>query len=91
MTTLVNAAVFIENKRRFKGVNVTRDGESLIVTNRANNAEVARYTIVATAKADMAWDVTIGDHSERLVAQLGCGCGGQKPYVPDAEYVAATR
>lgn len=83
-----NAAVFISGGRRFRGVNVEVTDEEVLVKNRVNGTINARYPIVQTAKAGMAWDI-IDDATEspaRLVAQQGCGCSGMKRYENDPEY-----
>lgn len=86
-----NAAVFVQNQRKFKGVNVEFDAESVIIKNRVNGAEISRYSVVEVAKEGMAWDVADPTAQEpdqllRLVAQQGCGCSGMKPYKNDDTY-----
>lgn len=86
-----NAAVFVQNQRKFKGVNVEFDAESVIIKNRVNGAEISRYSVVEVAKAGEAWDVEDATAQEpgqllRLVAQQGCGCSGMKPYKNDDTY-----
>lgn len=84
-----NAAVFVGKGRRFKGVNVEFDGEHVLILDRARGTEQARYKVVETAKADMAWDVEDSGTTRRLVAQQGCGCSGMKPYKVDDGYSGA--
>ncbi len=91
---IINGAVFLNGSRRYKNVDVEYDeqpSEPLVpvvrVLNRATGTELASYSIVATAKSGMAWDVEVGDKSYRLVAQTGCGCSGMKPYKEDQEYL----
>ena len=86
-----NAAVFLQNQRRFKGVNVEVTDDEVIVRNRVNGAEVVRYSVVEVAKDGMAWDIEDGLAQEpgqrlRLVVQQGCGCSGMKPYKNDDSY-----
>lgn len=85
-----NAAVFIGSQRRFKGVNVEFDAESVVILDRVKGAELARYSVVEVAKEGMAWDVEEGGQEPggrlRLVAQQGCGCSGMKPYKNDPSY-----
>lgn len=81
-----NAAVFVNGRRKFKGVNVKETSEEVIVTNRANGSEIARWSVVDVGKAGMAWDVQEEGTLVRLVAQQGCGCSGMKPYKNDDGY-----
>jgi hypothetical protein len=85
---LENAAVFISGKRRFRGVNVQFTDQDVVLYNRVNKNEMARYSIVEPAKDGMAYDI-IDDATgslARLVAQQGCGCSGMKPYTNDSTY-----
>jgi len=90
---LDNAAVFLSNARHFKGVNVDETDGEIVVLNRVNETPMARFQIVEVVKAGEAWDVLdpINDERVRLVAQLGCGCSGMRPYQPDASYSGALR
>lgn len=89
-----NAAVFINGQRKFKGVNVKDESGEIVIINRVNGQDMARYSVVAVAKAGMAWDVenkTISQEGDAavptsLVAQQGCGCSGMRPYDTDPEY-----
>lgn len=88
-----NAALFIESQRKFKNVNVDVDESNIVVLNRVNGAEMARYSVVEVATAGMAWDVTEvsqeGETRVRLVVQQGCGCSGMYPYALDETYSGA--
>lgn len=86
-----NAAVFISGRRMFKNVNVEVEADSVVVRNRANGAEMARYSVVEVAKANEAFDIvdTVSqepDQRLRLVVQQGCGCSGMRPYKADESY-----
>lgn len=88
---ITNAAVFINNQRKFKGVDVEYTDTEIIVKNRVNGSEIRRYSVVEVGKVGMAWDVVDDSSQEpgsllRLVAQQGCGCSGMKPYQNDPEY-----
>lgn len=83
---IANAAVFVNGRRKFKGVNVEVIGDDVVVTNRVNGTEITRYSVVEVGKANEAWDVHEDGTLVRLVAQQGCGCSGQKPYKNDPEY-----
>lgn len=80
-----DAAVFINGRRQFKGVSVEFDSDNVVVKTR-QSAEIARYSVVDVGKVGMAWDVTVDGVVSRLVAQVGCGCSGMKPYQNDPEY-----
>lgn len=85
-----NAAVFVGGQRKFKNVNVDVEPEFVILKNRMNGSEIARYSVVEVAKENMAWD--INDPSQgliRLVVQQGCGCSGMFPYENDPTYSGA--
>lgn len=87
-----NAAVFVGSQRKYKNVNVDVEPEWVILKNRANGAEITRYSVVEVAKAGMAWDIPYGDDDSyrvRLVVQQGCGCSGMFPYDTDPEYSGA--
>lgn len=81
-----NAAVFINSKRLFKGVNVEFDAETVRVLNRINGSEIARYPVVEVALDGQAWDTDTEAGRVRLVVQQGCGCGGQRPYKSQESY-----
>lgn len=90
---IVNAAVFLQGSRRYKNVDVEYDEQPsepqtpvVRVLNRATGTELASFSIVATAKSGMAWDVDHNGKEIRVVAQAGCGCGGMKQYKEDDEY-----
>lgn len=83
---IVNAAVFVNGRRKFKGVNVEVTDDEVVVQNRMNGTEIARWSVVEVGKANEAWDVYEDGSLVRLVAQQGCGCSGQKPYKNDPEY-----
>jgi hypothetical protein len=80
-----NAAVFVNGRRKFKGVDVDDTPEAIIIRSR-EGAEIIRYSVVDTGKAGMAWDVMEDAVLTRLVAQTGCGCSGMKPYLNDEGY-----
>jgi hypothetical protein len=80
-----NAAVFVNGRRKFKGVDVEDTPEAIIIRNR-EGAEIIRYSVVDVGKAGMAWDVMDEATLTRLVAQTGCGCSGMKPYLNDEGY-----
>jgi hypothetical protein len=86
---ITDAAVFINKRRRYKGVNVIVSDDTVIVTNKVNGAEIQRFDIVETAADGMAWDAVIDGKLSRLVAQQGCGCGGEKPYKTKPDYSGA--
>lgn len=96
---IVNGAVFLKGSRRYKNVDIEYDEQPsepqspvVRILNRATGTELASYSIVATAKSGMAWDVEFGEDSVvRLVAQTGCGCGGMKPYQEDDAYVESKK
>ena len=81
-----NAAVFVNGRRKFKGVNAQEISGDVVITNRANGSEIARWSVVDTGKAGMAWDVQEEGALARLVVQTGCGCSGMKPYKNDDGY-----
>ena len=83
-----NAAVFVNGRRVYKGVNVEEVDGSIVVKHRVTQAVIETYPIVEVGKAGMAWDVTVDEGATlvRLVAQQGCGCSGMKPYKNDPEY-----
>lgn len=93
MTEFKKAAVFVKGSRRFRDVRVEVTGDQVLVKNAISDDPVAAFTIEETVKSGMAWDVTDGNSAEpyRLVVQEGCGCGGQKPYQPDATYSGRIR
>lgn len=84
-----NAAVFINRSKRFGGVNVEVEDDSVVVKNRVSGAELCRYSIVEVAKEDMAYDVEDSGTVRRLVFQQGCGCSGIKSYKVDEGYSGA--
>jgi hypothetical protein len=88
MSILSKAAVFVRGTRKYRDVTVDVTPTEIIVTNFVTGQPIETFTIDETVKFGMAWDVTSADSTEpfRLVAQEGCGCGGQKPYEPDATY-----
>lgn len=90
---LNNAAVFLSNARHFKGVNVDEVDGEIVVLNMVNETPMARFSVVEVVKAGEAWDVLDPFNSERvrLVAQLGCGCSGMRPYQPDSGYSGTLR
>lgn len=81
-----NAAVFVNGRRKFKGVDVEETAEDVIVRDRTGGSEIARWSVVDVGKAGMAWDVEDGGTLVRLVVQTGCGCSGMKPYLNDDGY-----
>lgn len=86
-----NAAVFISGRRLFKNVNVEVSDDSVVVLNRANGSEMARYSVVEVAKAGEAFDIEDAVSQEpgqrlRLVVQQGCGCSGMRGYKVDESY-----
>lgn len=93
MSTLTKAAVFVSGRRIYRDVNVKIKDGTVTVLNGVSNEPIKTYEIVETVKADMAFDATHGDGTPpfRLVTQLGCGCGGQKPYEADPGYSGRLR
>lgn len=93
MSQFKKAAVFVKGSRRFRDVRVEVTDSQVIVRNAVSEEPITTFTIEETVKAGMAWDVTDGNSAEpyRLVVQEGCGCGGQKPYQPDATYSGRIR
>lgn len=85
-----NSAVFVGGQRKYKNVNVEVTDDEVIVRNRMNGDEIARYSVVEVAKTDMAWDISQpsqeSDVRTRLVVQQGCGCSGMFPYDEDTGY-----
>lgn len=90
---LINAAVFHSGARRFRNVNVDANAETITVKNMVNGDPITTFKILEVVKQGEAWmAVNDGDASLppiQIVAQLGCGCSGMKPWTPDADYVAA--
>jgi hypothetical protein len=85
-----NGAVFVSGTRRFKGVNIDVNADTIYVLNRINGEELVHYTIVEVVKDGMAWDVLDTDGQlHRLVAQTGCGCSGMSAYTADPTYSGA--
>ena len=78
-----NSAVFVRGDRKFKNVNVDVTDTEIIVKNRMNGVEMARYSVVDVVKQDMAWDLADGG---RIVVQQGCGCSGMRPWDVDQAY-----
>lgn len=74
-----------------KGVNVEQVGDEVLITHRINGEVLDRYSVVETAKVDMAWDITWDNGIARLVAQQGCGCGGMKKYDNDPTYTGSIK
>lgn len=81
-----NAAIFLGRTRIYRGVNVEFTPDEVVLFNRIGNELIERYSVVEVAKEGMAWDVTIGGETKRLVAQQGCGCSGMKRYENDEAY-----
>ena len=91
MSTLTKAAVFLRGARKYRDVNVDLSAEAVTVKNGVTNEPIVSYPIVEVVKAGMAFDVTLDGDVVRLVTQLGCGCGGQKPYEADPGYSGRLR
>jgi hypothetical protein len=86
--SLSKAAVFVHGSRKYRDVNVEVTPTQVVVKNFVTGQPIETFDIEETATAGTAWDVTTADSPEpfRLVAQEGCGCGGQKPYEFDPSY-----
>lgn len=93
MSLLNKAAVFIHGSRKYRDVKVDVTEDQVIVRNFVTGQPIETFTIEETVKDGMAWDVVTDENSEpfRLVAQEGCGCGGQKPYEADPTYSGKIR
>ena len=100
MSTLTKAAVSLRGARKYRDVNVdvpdvNEDGNltssAVVVKNGVTNETIVSYPIVEVVKDGMAFDVTVDGDVVRLVTQLGCGCGGQKPYEADPGYSGRLR
>ena len=93
--TRINAALFHNSTRLFRNISVDLTDTQAIAKNPVTGDVLATYNLVETVKAGEAWEALNADGSNaeagpfRLVVQLGCGCSGQKPYQPDAEWFAA--
>lgn len=91
--SLNKAAVFTHGTRKYRDVKVEITDTEVVVKNFVTNEPIETFTIEETVKAGMAWDVIAAgsDQPIRLVAQEGCGCGGQKPYEADPTYSGKIR
>jgi hypothetical protein len=93
MTEFKKAAVFVKGARRYRDVRVQVTDDQVLVRNAVSEEPIATYAIEETVKSGMAWDVKDSNSLDvfRLVVQEGCGCGGQKPFQPDAGYSGRLR
>lgn len=90
---LKKAAVFVHGSRKYRDVKVEITPTEVLVKNFVTGQPIESFTIEEVVKDGMAWDVVSADTPEpfRLVAQEGCGCGGQKPYEADPTYSGKIR
>jgi hypothetical protein len=85
--TVRSAAVFLDKQKVFQDATVVVTDDAVMIYSK-RGLPVAAYELIETAKTGMAWDVRLNPDGplQRLVAQTGCGCGGQKSYQVDPDY-----